>query len=328
MTKTGLWAAVVAPGGEARPAAWEAFGAARELARGLGDGLSAIVLGGATGSPAVARARRLADRVVHVSVADDAALDSRQAAAAFAAALEGEEADIVVTVADAFGREWAPRLAVRLRGAPLTEVTGVAVEDGEPVFLRPVFGGKAVARLCAAARPSVVTVRAGAFSAPEEGAGEAEVRSLAAEPTAPEFEVLAREAAESAGVPLAQAAVVVSGGRGVGGPEPFRRELKELADALGGAVGASLAAVDAGWVPQSMQVGQTGTSVAPTVYIAVGISGASQHLAGIGGARHVVAINKDREAPIFRVAEVGIVGDYQTLVPEIVKAVRARFSQA
>lgn len=320
-----VWVVVPAPGEGVTTAAWEPLAAARVLAAGLGAKVAALVVGPGPGDVLV-RARGLAEAAVHVDGPGLEAFASGTYAAAAAKALEGRNPAAVLTLADGRGRELAPRLAVRLGGAPLTEISQVEVSDNRPVFGRPVFGGKAVARLVAESAPAVVSIKPGAFELPADGpeSGEAPHETVAFQAAAPDVDVVSREAAKVEGVPLDAAPVVVSGGRGVGGPDPFRHELKELADLLGGAVGASLAAVDAGWVPQSMQVGQTGTAVAPTVYIAVGISGASQHLAGISGARHVVAINKDKDAPIFRVADVGIVGDFKTLIPALLKAVRAR----
>ncbi|MBE3589454.1 MAG: electron transfer flavoprotein subunit alpha/FixB family protein [Firmicutes bacterium] len=317
-----VYVLIFAPGGAAARAALEPLGAGRALAEGLGGKLAGVVVG-AGAEEVAAEARRRADAVIHVTGDHLRAYEADAFTAAAEHALKGRDAAAVLTLADAVGREVAPRLAARLGGSPLTEVSGAQVEDGRPVFTRPVFGGKAVAKLVGRRAPVVVTVKAGAFEAPAESGAEAPLETIQAPAVEPAVEVLAREAAPAAGVPLDAAPVVVSGGRGVGGPEPFQKELKELAEALGGAVGASLAAVDAGWVPQSYQVGQTGTAVAPTVYIAVGISGASQHLAGISGAKHVVAINKDKDAPIFRVAEVGLVGEWKPIVDALIRAVKA-----
>lgn len=317
-----VYVLIFAPGGATAKAALEPLGAGRALAQALNGKLVGVVVG-AGADAAVEAVRRRADAVVHVSGDALQSYDVDAFTAAAQQALEGRDARVVLALADSIGREVAPRLAARLGGSPLTEISDVAVEDGRPVFSRPVFGGKAVAKLVGRRDPVVATVKAGAFEAPAEGQAEAAVETLTAAAVEPSVEVLGREAAPQTGVPLDAAPVVVSGGRGVGGPEPFQNELKQLADLLGGAVGASLAAVDAGWVPQSYQVGQTGTAVAPTVYIAVGISGASQHLAGISGAKHVVAINKDKEAPIFRVAEVGLVGEWKPIVDALVKALQA-----
>jgi len=230
--------------------------------------------------------------------------------------------EIVLLAADFAGVQAGPRLAARLGGAALNDVVDVQVRDGEVVWTRPVFGGKALADVALRRTPGVVTVRSGAFAAAEEGAGEAAVERLEAAAPDVGVRIVEREEGRQEGPRLEEARVVVSGGRGLGGPEGFQR-LGELAELLGGAVGASLAAVDEGWAPPEWQVGQTGRMVAPDVYFAVGISGASQHVAGITGAKTVVAINKNADAPIFKVARLGVVMEYEKLLPALIEAVRA-----
>jgi len=236
----------------------------------------------------------------------------------------GGQEGLILCPGDEAGRELAPRLAFRLGAGVASEVVRVRWEGGRVLAERPAYGGKAVATVALPGPVGVVQVKDRAFEAasPEPGrTGQVEELPAAAGPE--RFRVVEEVREEAGGVPLEEAPVVVAGGRGLGGPEPFQEELAELARLLGGAVGASLAAVDAGWVPPALQVGQTGKSVAPELYLAVGISGASQHLAGITGAKHVVAINKDREAPIFRRAELGVVGDWREIVPALIDAVRA-----
>lgn len=231
----------------------------------------------------------------------------------------------VLLPGDAFGKEVGPRLAGRLGGAALNDVVEFRSDGGQIVWTRPVFGGKALADVSLKRSPGIITVRPGAFAAAEPGDGQVAVEAVEAEMPSDRVRVKERKEAEQTGPRLDEASVVVSGGRGIGGPEPFQNELKELARIFGGAVGASLAAVDEGWATPDMQVGQTGTMVSPDVYFAIGISGASQHLAGISGAKAVVAINKDENAPIFDAARLGVVMDYKKLLPALIEVCREEF---
>lgn len=296
------------------PGLWEAFSPAQSLAQEV----VAFVL-----SPtrdAAEKAATFASRVVWLSVPEGKTFISRAVTALLGDALAKEAVPAVLVTSGGLGSALAPRLAARLKGSVVSEATRVEETPEGVVVSRPVYGGKAEARILLKAKPAVVTVKPGAFDAPQ-GQGQGQIQDLSGT-VEEEGQVLGREEVKTAGVPLNAAKVVVAGGRGVGGPEPFQKELKELADLLGGAVGASLAAVDAGWVPPSLQVGQTGTAVSPQVYIAVGISGASQHVAGITGARHIVAINNSKDAPIFRVADVGVVGDFKVIIPALIKALK------
>lgn len=250
--------------------------------------------------------------------------------AALVAACRRLQPTLVLLPGDLHGRELAPRLAARLGAGLLTECTGFALDPagGGLVATRPVYGGKAVAEVSWITSGKVATIRPRAFAAAADTApalpATAETLPLPDLASAPDpVEILQESMADGAGAQLENARIVVSGGRGLGGPEGFTW-LQELAQLLGGTVGASRAAVDAGWAPSALQVGQTGKAVAPELYVAVGISGAPQHLAGISAARHVVAINTDAEAPIFRRATVGIVGDWRQVVPELIAALRRR----
>jgi electron transfer flavoprotein alpha subunit len=229
-------------------------------------------------------------------------------------------ARVVLLPADDQGGELAPRLAERLSGTAVTHVVGVERANGRLAWTRPVFGGKALARVVALAEPVVATVRRGAFEPPPDAGGYTEVQLAPSQPADGAVELLGTEPVAS-GAALEDASVIVSGGAGMGGEEGFA-ELEELAALLGGAVGASLAAVDSGWAPPERQVGLTGKSVSPDVYFAFGISGASQHLAGIGGAKAVVAVNTDPDAPIFRTARLGVVMDCRRLASALIAELR------
>jgi electron transfer flavoprotein alpha subunit len=214
------------------------------------------------------------------------------------------------------GRDLGPSLAYRLGAGIVTDSTALRVEGGELVITKPVFGGSAIAEFSIASVPRVVTLRPRAFEtdeAPTAREGQVEALDVPASDGAIEVLEEVREQATT-GPRLKDAKVIVSGGRGLGGPENWKY-VEELAQVLGGAVGATRAVTDAGWVPPSLQVGLTGATVAPDLYITIGISGAVQHIAGISGARNVVAINRDADANIFKYARYGVVGDWKQIVP-------------
>jgi electron transfer flavoprotein alpha subunit len=222
---------------------------------------------------------------------------------------------ILLTHAGA-GRDLGPSLAYRLDSGIVTDCTALRVEGGELVITKPVYGGSAIAEFSITSTPKVATLRPRAFEADESPAPrQAQVEALPVAEDPPRVEVLEeiREQASS-GPRLKDAKVIVSGGRGLGGPENWKF-VEELAQVLGAAVGATRAVTDAGWVPPSLQVGLTGSTVAPDLYITVGISGAVQHIAGISGARNVVAINRDGDANIFKYARYGVVGDWKQVLP-------------
>ena len=214
------------------------------------------------------------------------------------------------------GRDLGPSLAYRLETGLVTDATALRMEGGELVITKPVFGGSAIAEFSISSSPKVVTLRPRAFEVDEAPtAREAQVEALDVAASHGAIEVLeeVREQATT-GPRLKDAKVIVSGGRGLGGPDNWKY-VEELAQVLGGAVGATRAVTDAGWVPPSLQVGLTGATVAPDLYITIGISGAVQHIAGISGARNVVAINRDADANIFKYARYGVVGDWKQIVP-------------
>jgi electron transfer flavoprotein alpha subunit len=248
-------------------------------------------------------------------------------AAAMAALVEaGNTPDAILFPATYEGRDVAGRLSARLDKPVLTNVTGLVASDGGLSSQHPVFGGShIVTARFTGSRPGLFVIRAKSFAAEPSGGGAAAVSAapvpdVAATNTA---KVVERHLEERSGPKLDEAAVVVSGGRGLGEAANYAM-IEELAKLLHGAAGASRAIVDAGWVPYSHQVGQTGKTVKPTVYVACGISGATQHLVGMKGSKNIVAVNKDEEAPIFSVADLGIVGDVHKVLPALIEALKAK----
>ena len=228
--------------------------------------------------------------------------------------------DAVLTPATSQGKNISPRIAAKLDVAQISEIVEVVSGD---TFVRPIYAGNALETVQSSDAKKVITVRATAFKAAGEG-GSASVENVAAGAVSAKVKFVDQQLVKSARPELAGAKIVVSGGRAMGSAEEFQKVIEPLADKLGAAVGASRAAVDAGYAPNDYQVGQTGKVVAPELYIAVGISGAIQHLAGMKDSKVIVAINKDAEAPIFSVADLGIVGDVHKVLPKLIEAIQSR----
>jgi len=280
-----------------------------------------VLVAGANCGAAASEAAKIAG-VAKVRVADAAHYDAQTAenvAALIVGLIANEPAGYshILAPSTANGKNVSPRVAALLDVAQISDVTGIESAD---TFVRPIYAGNAMATVKSADAVKVLTVRTTAFEAAAQG-GAATVEPLAAGPDLGLTTLKGRELTKSARPELGAAKIIVSGGRGLGSGENYHKLLEPLADALGAALGASRAAVDAGYVPNDYQVGQTGKIVAPQLYIAVGISGAIQHLAGMKDSKVIVAINKDPEAPIFQVADYGLVGDLFELVPEFAKAV-------
>ncbi|WP_374577692.1 electron transfer flavoprotein subunit alpha/FixB family protein [Phenylobacterium sp.] len=227
--------------------------------------------------------------------------------------------DAVLTPATSQGKNVSPRIAAKLDVAQISEIVEVVSPD---TFVRPIYAGNALETVQSSDAKKVITVRATAFKAAGEG-GSAAIENVAAGAVSAKVKFVDQQLVKSARPELAGAKIVVSGGRAMGSAEEFQKVIEPLADKLGAAVGASRAAVDAGYAPNDYQVGQTGKVVAPELYIAVGISGAIQHLAGMKDSKVIVAINKDADAPIFQVADFGLVADYKNAVPELMDALAA-----
>lgn len=278
----------------------------------MGDDLHLLVAGAGCG--AVAEAAAAVAGVSKVLVADNAAYEHHLAENMGKLVAElGKDYSHVVSPATTTGKNFMPRVAALLDVAQLSDITAVESAD---IFQRPIYAGNAIATVQSQDAIKVITVRGTAFDAAAAEGGSAAVEAVDSVHNAEISSFVGEEMAKSDRPELTAAGVVVSGGRGMGNGENFSM-LEKIADKLGAAVGASRAAVDAGFVPNDMQVGQTGKIVAPELYIAVGISGAIQHLAGMKDSKIIVAINKDEEAPIFSVADYGLVADLFEAVPEL-----------
>lgn len=311
-------------GGVLKKSALEALGVARALADASSGSVSAVLLGEGVAQVAPALGDAGADRIYlgedpifQVYGGDVYGLATGKAAQAFGA-------DALLFPGTAMGRDLAPRVAARLGIPLLSDVTGFSVEGGAPTFRRPVYSGKALATLAPPpGKPFALTLRPNAFPS-GSAARAAEVVPLEHAISASDARTVVEKivAGGEGLLDVAEADIIVSGGRGMKGPENFTI-LEALAKALGGAVGASRAAVDAGWIGHEHQVGQTGKVVSPTLYIACGISGAVQHLAGMSTSKVIVAVNKDADAPIFKVATYGIVGDLFEVIPKMTAAAKA-----
>ena len=304
--------------GKFRKVAFEAVSEGKRLADTLGVELGAVVIGsgveGIAGSLGAYGAAK-------VYVADDAALDNYVSdgyAKALSRIVKDTEPSVLLMGCTSTGRDLGAKVAARMATGIAADCTALDIRDGKLVATRPMYAGKVMAEVtCPDTSPQIATIRPNVFSVAEPDESQsAEVIKVDAEMSPDELRTRVKEVIKAAGatVDLTEAQIIVSGGRGMGGGENFK-VLEDLAAVLGAAVGASRSAVDAGWRDHQFQVGQTGKTVSPVLYIACGISGAIQHLAGMKTSKVIVAVNKDPEAPIFKVADYGIVGDLFEVVP-------------
>jgi len=313
--------------GNIRKASLEALSEARRQAASAGLEVCAVLAGQGVAARAAELGRYGAAKVF---VADEERLarySSEGYAQAVKLAAERCRPDAIFLAGTAMGRDLSGRLAARLGVGCLADVTQLRIEGGTFVAVRPVYSGKALATTDGGAvKPVVISLRPNVFPAEANGA-DAAVEALPAIDTA--IRAVVREVVAAGGgeLDVAEADVIVAGGRGIKGPENFAL-IRDLAEAIGGAVGASRAAVDAGWIEHSHQVGQTGKVVSPSLYVACGISGAIQHLAGMSSSKIIVAVNKDAEAPIFKVADYGIVGDLFQVLPALTAEVKKLKAEA
>jgi electron transfer flavoprotein alpha subunit len=310
---------------EARPVSLELIAAAKSIASSTGSHVIALVVGANASIAASHVASNGADRVL---VADDerlALLPAPAVAAVIAQAVQQLEPFAVLIGSTTAGIEFAPRVAAKLDLPMAAECIGMSIEDGSLVVIRPVLGGRVQTTVKLTSEgPVVATVRQGSFPKPAESRGGVtpEPFSFTLSDADLSLRISEVEAAEAQSIGLDSAETIVGGGRGLKEAKNFDL-VEQLAAALGGAVAATRAVTDAGWRPHNEQIGQTGRVVSPRLYIAVGISGAVQHVAGLQGAEHIVAINRDPDAPIFKIASFGIVGDLFEVVPAVIAELKA-----
>jgi electron transfer flavoprotein alpha subunit len=311
--------------GRLRRPSLEAVSEARRLADALGGSVTSVLIGSGVKDLATELAAYGADRV---HVFDDPALGAyatESYARALAQAVAELEPAAVLIPFTALGKDLAPRVAARVGAGLASDCVGLSVRDGRLEARRPTYAGKAYATVRWEGEPQMATLRANVFSlGARDDSRKAEVVTGSVD-TPARARVTGTHAAAAGKVELTEAQIVVSGGRGLKGPEHFHL-VQGLGEAFGAAVGASRAVVDAGWVDHQMQVGQTGKTVSPSLYIACGLSGAIQHLAGMSSSKVIVAINKDPDAPIFKVASYGIVGDVFEVLPKLTAEASAYFA--
>ena len=314
----GVFAITEQRDGELRKVSFEVVSEGRRLADGLGTDLTAVILGSGVDSFADELKKCGPDKML---VADDPTLADYTTDAytnVLAGLIQASDPAVIIMGASAQGKDLAGRLAARLDAGLAMDCVGIKIDNGQLTYTRPMFGGKILAEVEIAGNPQIVAVRPNVMNI-NEVSKECVVEKPAVQVGEIKSKVVEKKMETGDKIELTEADIIVSGGRGTGGNYAA---VEALAKELGAAVGASRSAVDEGWRPHSDQVGQTGKTVSPTLYIACGISGAIQHLAGMSTSKYIVAINKDEEAPIFSKADYGIVGDLFELVPALTEEVK------
>ena len=316
----GVWIVAEQRDGALRKISFELASTARKLADQTGDEVGAILLGSGIESLAAELGKYGVDKVF---VGDNAAMEpyiTEAHAAVVAKVVKENDPAILLLGASVQGKDLSARVAAKLATGLATDCTDVKIDGGKLVAIRPMYAGKCFGEVVTSTTPQMASLRPNVFPAAENAkAGTVVKVDAVVDAASIKSKILEIQKDTSGKVDLTEAMVIVSGGRGMKGPEGYPI-LEELADVLKGCVGASRAAVDAGWRPQKDQVGQTGKVVSPNLYIACGISGAIQHLAGMSSSKYIVAINKDAEAPIFTKADYGVVDDLFKVVPELTNA--------
>ena len=301
--------------GKLKKASREALSIGGKLAEKAGGELTAA----ASDAAAAGDAGKYGAKKVYVANVGD--YNNEPYAAFLKQVIDEVKPSIVLFGGTSNGRDLAPRIAARLSVGVASDVDRLEWTDGKLRARRPVYSGKAFATVDVISVPAMATCRPNAFPAEEAGAGAAQVVNVAFQAGEAKARVIETKTPEAGELSIAEADIIVSGGRGLKEAANFSY-IRDLAHAIGGAVGASRATVDAGWIDHQHQVGQTGRVVSPNLYIAAGVSGAIQHLAGMSSSKHIVAINKDSEAPIFRVADLGVVGDLFQILPALTEEVK------
>lgn len=324
----GVWVFAEQRDGELQKVALQLVGKGRELADTLGVELTALLLGSDIDDVAKELVAHGADKVLYADSPLLKHYNTDGYTKVINDLIEDRKPEILLIGATFIGRDLGPRVAARVGTGLTADCTGLDIDEESKnlMMTRPAFGGNLMATIaCEKTRPQMSTVRPGVFDKlPRDASRTGKIEKIAAAVAESDIHVDIIEVVKAEGdvVDISEAPVIISGGRGLGGPDGFK-VLKELADLLGGSIGGSRATIDAGWIDKSYQVGQTGKTVRPNLYVACGISGAIQHLAGMQESGFIVAINKDENAPIMQVADLGIVGDLYKVVPEFVAQIKA-----
>jgi electron transfer flavoprotein alpha subunit len=306
--------------GQMRKTTLSAVNLAKAVAGGTGGAFDILSIGEGAKASAAKLAKFGARKVLVAEIAGGYLAEKYAPTIADVAKSYG----VVTACATTYGKDLMPRVAARLGSGVASDISKVVVEGGKVTYIRPMYAGNALGNVQVVTPIQVVTVRQAEFAPAEEASGASPVADVpVAAPSSDRVQFVELKQQKSARPELTEAAIVVSGGRGVKSAENFKNVIEPLADALGAAMGTTRAAVDAGYVPGELQVGQTGKVVAPKLYMAIGISGAIQHLAGMKGSKVIVAINKDNEAPIGQVADFFLIGDLLKTVPELTQKIKA-----